>query len=418
MSLKEKIYQILIKTQSVSQTDNVYLGKQLFFVGINYAVIFIFGLLTSVAFARYVSKEAYGQYQYLFSILAILGVFSLRGIAASLTRSIARGFEGSFLLSIKKRLAWAAAGSIVALIMAGYYFFKDNAFLAVGCLLIAALMPIYETADMYQAYLEGKKDFRQRAKLNILAQIIYSSAILAVIYFRPQVFPIFIVSLLFSAAVKWLFNLSIIKKTRNKETENDVIKYGKHLSLITVVNTVAQQLNKILVFHFLGPIDLAIFSFANLPQSQATNALANLRTIAYPKISEKDKDILIKAWFRKLLLLTFFIALGTIFYLFIAPFLFKIFFPNYMSSVKYSQILFLLVLFFPVSFLPLILQAQKKQKELYRWNISTSLLEIVLFFLLIPPFGLWGLIYAEFATKAVSCLYGVYLFKKVFAKNL
>ena len=416
MFLKEKIYKILIKTQNISQTDNIYLGKQIFFVGINYAVIFVFGLLTSVAFAHYVSKETYGQYQYLLSILAVLGVFSLRGVPASLTRSVARGFEGSFLPAIKKRLKWALAGSIIGLVMAGYYFFKDNALLTVGCLIIAALMPLYETADTYLAYLEGKKDFRQRAKLNILAQFVYSSSILIAIYFFPRVFPILIASLLFGAATKWLFNLSIIKKTKDKGTEDDVIQYGKHLSLMAVISMTAQQLNKILVFHYLGPVDLAIFSFANLPQSQATSALGNLRTIAYPKISEKDKKIFIKSWFRKILLLTFFIALGAILYYFIAPFLFKIFFPNYLSSVKYSQILFLLVLFFPISFLPLILQAQKKQKELYRWNISTSVLEIILLFLLIPPYGLWGLIYAQLTSKTIASIYTIFIFVKSFKK--
>jgi O-antigen/teichoic acid export membrane protein len=417
MGFKKVAYDFLLKSQKISRTDNIYLGKQGFYTGINYAVIFALGLITSVVFARFVPKNVYGDYQYLLSIMALIGIFSLRGIPLALTRSVARGFEGNFRAAIKKRLAWAAAGSVVAIGLAGYYFLKNNYFLAVGCLIIAAFLPFIESADMFTAYLEGKKDFFRRAKLNIIFQIAYTAAMLLVVYFYPKTFPIFLTYLLATVAVKWAFNRSIGKETKNGQIDNDLINYGKHLSLMQIIAAVAQQLNSILTFHYLGPIELAIFSFANLPQSQAIAILGNLRTIAFPKLAENDKEIQIKAWLRKLALLGAIIVLGVILYMLIAPWLFGLFFPNYLESVKYSRALFLLILLFPFSFLPLIFAAQKMQKELYQWNIVSASLEILLLFLLIPAYGLWGLIYATLAAKTVSAIISITLFIKAFKKT-
>jgi len=47
--IKEKLHSYLIKTQAISQTDHLYLGKQGFYVGLNQAGLFILGLVSSVA---------------------------------------------------------------------------------------------------------------------------------------------------------------------------------------------------------------------------------------------------------------------------------------------------------------------------------------------------------------------------------
>ncbi|MFC1756648.1 oligosaccharide flippase family protein [Patescibacteria group bacterium] len=416
MKIKKRILSLLMKTQKFSKTDNVYLGTQGFFISVNYTIVFVLGLLTAMAFARFVPKEIYAHYQYLLSIMSLLGIFSLRGISASLTRSTARGFEGSFNLAIKKKFVWSLIGSAVALVLSGYYILKGNDVLAIGSAFIALLIPFMETADTYTAYFEGKKNFKHLAKLNIFYQFAYTTVVLIIIYFYPQLLPLFLGYAVIAILVKWFFNYSIIKKVKGKKVDATMVKYGKHLSLMGVITTIAKHLNKILIFHYVGAIQLAIYAFADIPQKQATAFLANLRSIAYPKLAEKNKDIQIKVWIRKLLLVTVFVSVGVALYILISPYLYRIFFPTYMEAVKYSRMLFLLVLFFPLSFLPLIFQAKKMQKELYQWNTLTAIAEIILLFSLIPLYGVWGLIYAQLISKTISSIFSIYLFKKSFAK--
>jgi len=81
--------------QFLGQEDNYFL-TQGSYLSIGHVISIICGFLLSIAFARFLPKEIYGQYRYILSVVAILAIFTLPGLKTAITQAVARGFEGSF----------------------------------------------------------------------------------------------------------------------------------------------------------------------------------------------------------------------------------------------------------------------------------------------------------------------------------
>jgi O-antigen/teichoic acid export membrane protein len=87
-----------------------------------------------------------------------------------------------------------------------------------------------------------------------------------------------------------------------------------------------------------------------------------------------------------------------------APFIYKIFFPQYLNSIPYSQI-FAISIVFVSSVLPLsALQAKLAKKELYKFNIIRSILQIILIYFLVKYYDLWGAIIARILMDFINLL--------------
>jgi O-antigen/teichoic acid export membrane protein len=120
-----------------------------------------------------------------------------------------------------------------------------------------------------------------------------------------------------------------------------------------------------------------------------------------------------KSIFDKFLKLFWFSIPFTILYILICPIFFKIFFPTYTESVIYSQILALILIFSPFSFLATAFLAEAKKRELYILNIAPQILKIVLFFVLIPLFGIWGGVFSILISQIFYSSLTLYFFQKL-----
>ena len=56
--------------------------------------------------------------------------------------------------------------------------------------------------------------------------------------------------------------------------------------------------------------------------------------------------------------------------------------------------------------------AKRNVKVVYINNIADPVLQVVLYLILIPPFGIWGLVYAIFAKTALMNLLAWHVIKK------
>jgi O-antigen/teichoic acid export membrane protein len=136
--------------------------------------------------------------------------------------------------------------------------------------------------------------------------------------------------------------------------------------------------------------------------------------LAFPKMAEKDlkADGVKRSIFEKFLKLFWFSISFTIFYILFCPIFFKIFFPAYKESIIYSQILALTLIFSPFSFLSTAFLAEAKKMELYILNFAPQILKIVLFFILIPLFDIWGGVYSILISQIFFSALTLYFFQK------
>ncbi len=77
MKIKDWFYQFLRRTQKYTGTDNVYLVKSGAWLTLPSMVMTIIALVMGMAWARFVPKEVYGQYNYILSLAGLLAIFSL-----------------------------------------------------------------------------------------------------------------------------------------------------------------------------------------------------------------------------------------------------------------------------------------------------------------------------------------------------
>src|SRR5579872_3261570 len=107
-ALRERLYSILRWSERYTRTDMVYLFKSGFWLQTSSFSIALLSFLLYVVFGRVLPKDVYGNYQYLLSLASIASAFTMTGMNTAVMRAVARGFEGTFLASLRIQLLWGA----------------------------------------------------------------------------------------------------------------------------------------------------------------------------------------------------------------------------------------------------------------------------------------------------------------------
>lgn len=412
--IKQKIYNLLHWSEKYAKTDMVYLAKGGSWLTLGQIVSSASAFLLSIAFANLIPKETYGTYKYILSIVGILSIPTLSGMGTAITQAIARGYEGSFIPALKIRIRWGLLGGLASLFLAGYYYFLNNPTLCISFLIAAVFLPIMDPLGSYDALLQGKKLFKVSTKYFIISQIVAIASLIITLVLTKNLYLILLAYFTSWTLMRFIFfKITSKKYIENNKTDLKTISYGKHLSLINVFGIVASYLDGILLFHYLGPASLAIYSFAIAPPEQLKGLVKNLNILALPKFSQRTKEELKTTMWNKVFKLSAVVASMVILYILIAPSVYKIFFPRYLDAVFYSQ-LFAASLIFSVAIIPYaVLQSQMAQKQLYWYNTVDSVSQIALLFVLIYFFGILGAIWARILTRFISMATAFWLVRKI-----
>src|SRR5262249_22130027 len=125
----------------------------------------------------------------------------------------------------------------------------------------------------------------------------------------------------------------------NKGSHDEtMLNFAKHLSILGVLGGVVDVLDQILVFHFAGAAQLAIFSFATALPDQLRTPTKTLDSMVSANFAHRSDEEIHHSMGNKFF--WYFIGATCMVagYIVLAPFFFKLFFPAYTSSVFYSQL--------------------------------------------------------------------------------
>ncbi|MDO8529806.1 MAG: oligosaccharide flippase family protein [bacterium] len=412
MSLKQKLVTFLLWSQKYTRTDMVYLAQGGFWLIAGKIVFSVSGFLLIIAFANLLAKETYGTYQYVLSIVSILAIPTLSGMNAAITRAVAQGYEGTLVPAIKTQITWGSAGGLASLGVAGYYFLHHDTTLAISFLIAAFFIPLTNPLANYQAFWTGKKRFDIQTKYNTIIRLLAVSALLLTLVVTKNLILIFLVYFASYALLYFIFFAITVKKIPPAQQQDpEAIPYGKHLSLLDVIGAVASQLDKILLWQFLGAEALAIYVFAVTPVQQAKAFFKTLRPLALVRFSqgqtEKSKTDLLK----KVAIFFLVMVFATAAYIIGIPYFYKLFLPQYTGSIVYSQLFAITMLFIPQILLITFLVAQKKTRELYLFQTSFYVGQAILLVILLPRYGILGAIAALTLNQILNFFLLLFLFK-------
>lgn len=398
----KKFTRLTTKLDSYFQLDVQKLLAQASYLLGGHVIGNIFSLIVAITAAHFISKETYGTYRYILSIVSFIGAFSLTGLGTAIIRSVARGYDRIFTTSFVRSLTWSLPAIVIGLATGTWYLLHGNTILGFSILIGGILFPITQSLLWYKSYLNGKKYFRAIMKTNIAYSIATSSVIVATLLTKPSIITLITVYYLSNVAIVAIISIGIKKRfAPNKETDPESGKIEHHMSLMNILDIGATQLDKIILFQVAGPIEVARFTFATLIPEQLRNVIKYIPTLSMPVFSGLSKE---ESRSKGLFLIKklFILTLPTVLlYVLIAPLVFKIFFPSYSEVVRYSQF-FSLILIFDGGISGTILKAQNQIKSLYWVNLSTNLLKIGLILALGYVWGIWGIILSRIATRAIS----------------
>lgn len=400
-NLRNKAYRLLRGSDNFFKTDMVYLAKGGFWLNVVTVSNFLSSFLLLYIFGNFLDSTTYGTYRYFLSFYAILTVFTLGGFNTAVTRSVAQGYEGDFYRAFRFQFTAGGVVALVTMSIALYYFLNGNTLLSTGFLIMAFALPLMESLDLYQGFLSGKRLFRTLAIVNIVSNIVSTIALLVAVMVSTSVVAILAVYFVSWIMVKMFFFFRIRKDILRENVSPGFFRLGTRFSLVNMASGISLYIDRILLFHFTGPHEVAVYSFAAAPAEQIKGFFKNLSSLILPKLSIRNEKEIMSGLGRKIFTMIMVIVPIIIVYVLIIPKIFSWFFPQYLESVGLSQVYIVSLLGLLIVPMNMAMSAIPKTRALLAANTISPFLSIPVTYLLIGTMGLWGAVWAKLATRMI-----------------
>lgn len=153
--------------QRVSETYLVKNVSLLLFASVIGSLI---GVARIALLAEHLPKKGFGVISYVVSIQGLVGLLGLPGFSTAIAQYTAKGFRYAWKLSAKRRLGFAALGSLVLVVLA-LVFLDKTPELGLAFLVGALLLPLMWLSQGVGAYLSGVKRFSELAVYKLLEHL-------------------------------------------------------------------------------------------------------------------------------------------------------------------------------------------------------------------------------------------------------
>lgn len=371
------------------------------------------GFILSLLFANLLPKEVFGAYQFVMALVGTACVFALPGMATAIIQAVARGHGGTLQAGVKLMLRYAWGGSIFLFGAALYATWQQHSTVSLFWLL-APLLPLYAVAvGAWRSFFTGKERFREAAKIGILGEGLTLLVFLGVIFFFPTesalVLAAFFTPLVFYGTVL----LKNLRETKGESVDESNLTFGKRLSWLYGIGVAASYLDKLIIGHFLGFAELAVFTIASIIPDQIRDAVRVVVGFVLPGFSRMEDTATHRRTILKGIGALFIIVAGLVgVYILVAPWLFQLFFAQYQEAITYTQVAALASLTVPLMILDSYFRARKDDRIATRVALSGYAAGTIANLALIPFFGIWGAIIARAVALTVNGLLFLIAFLK------
>ena len=411
--MREKLLGALVRalrrSQAYTKTDMLYLASGGFWYVVGQSIASLSALALAIAFANLVSPDIYGTYKYILSLAGICAIASLPGMNTAIARTVAQGNESVIHTATHSRMRHAMVGSLFAIAGSAYYLYNGNAELSLALLIIALTLPFFDTLTGYLFYFVGQRRFNLRTKYYATTQVIGMLILIGTLFFTNNLLLILLAYFLPLSLMRAVQYMHVVRDIPHTSSPKDAetARYGKHLTAMQILGTIGGEMDKILLWKFLGPAQVAIYTFALAIPEQFKGPLKGIGELAFPKFSAQTPEYIsenLPALWRKLAWYGLGLFGLSLIYIVLAPYLFPLIFPQYSASIPYSQ-LFALSLVTNIASIPIaLLAAQQKTSLQYTLSFVQPMIAIGLFVLLIPTYGILGAVIAQLVSKSITAV--------------
>lgn len=405
--MMRKFDRLLDYSERILSLDVRYFSKNSFLLFLRQVVMGLGGFALTFVLARQFSKYTFGEYNLTLALLGILSIFSLPGMMDSILNSVIRGFDKSLVEGTKLRLKSSFLSIPVMLALAYFYFYNQQSTVSLLLLLAAPIFPLFYSFKTYNVFLIAKEKFFDLFIVAFITSIITASAVISTTLIFKKIYLTFLSFILINSLLDVAFYFGI-KKDIKKGAKKDLgmRKFGYFISFTVIVSLIVNNLDKAILSFFSGFSALAVFSIANTFPQFVEKTLYSLEGVLIPKIIKqgvKGNQETIRKHLLKTILIS---ALMAFFILLFSPLVIKTFFGRkYQQSIFFSQLLSLQLLFqLPSALLSNIIIYQKRLRQTLFLSFSPGILKMIFYFILIPKFGILGLVLTLVVTRFLNFL--------------
>lgn len=393
-----------------------------FLVSFRYVAIAAIGLVVSIAFAHLSTKQTFGQYQFILSVLTLFSVFSLPGLNIAALKSVSQGECG--VVSQAVRLSFF--GGILAIpLLVGYGVYvlltgSSDSVIGWACVLFGFLFPFLNASNTWYVHYEGRLLFRPVVIRTVISSILTALALVFGLWIHAGLLALVSAWFFSTVLYSWFFYWEVLEEEHKyKEKPGTLdIRYGLRVSLQKFIVGLTENIPIIAISFFLGFEAAANFQVVSVFVGAVSGLLGALTAMALPVIfSDTDnnhKGLLLQSVFSG--------VLASVGYAVFVEIFFSIIYGNqYYESFQLAHLLVFLPLLVSLRlFFVNIFTAREENSLIVFSYILANIFSIVLFILVFKtaPFS-WsaGVYLYSINLSLLVPLVGVYLFR-VFKKPI
>ena len=396
--------------------DMSYLLSGGAWTSLSFGIGILGSVITMVAFGNLLPRETYGTYNYLLSLGASLSFLTLSGTGMGVMRAVARGYENVVPEALRLQLKYNLIAIATVLAVAFYYGVKGNMTFAISLFMLALAYPLAEAFHIYVQILTGRKRFDILTKTTSIVTLIGAAITVLALYFTNNILVLIAIYSFMSLVPNVIFYKRVTRdldKTRpDPEQIRELRRTSFHLTGAGLIGVIASYIDKIILFQVAGPVSLAVYGFAIAGPERLKSLMKNWNAVAAPKIARSTLSEIRRTlkWH-----ITFGVLVGislALVYLLFSPLLFRIFLPNYLDAIPYSQVMALTLVVAPISiYMGSIFSSQNMLRATYALSVGNHILRITLFVFFAWKWQIWGLVYASILSNLANGIYGLIIWK-------
>lgn len=359
-------------------------------------------LVTGYLVVRLMPKDMYGEYQFLVSMFGTVGALTLAGLPTAVSKSIAQQGNDAPLrwtLAVYAFFCALAALSLVGIIPFLHVWQRQELWPA---LLLAALCFVPSNAGVHAfgGIVRGRGDFGLAFRFTLITGVLVATCTLLMLWLYPSSLLLFLCVTGIPALVSTVGALSYLSAYKNMRADWSVLKYGLQLTLATLPVSLSWYLDKLLVSHYFGLKQLAVFSVAIALPEQLKTWGKELLPVAFRKQAQLSDSPAVR---RKLAMVSGFgmlvVGTGVLAYIGVSPWVLPLLFPLYLADMplilSINALAALSLLAMPLTLFVQFLEAQGRVRALTEANWVAAVVFVAALLVCVPLWGLMGAVAAR-----------------------
>lgn len=297
--------------------------------------------------ANHTSGDLFAGYIYAISLVEMFAIFSYMGISDSLSRSVARGFDYSFILGTRRAIFWSLSGSVVLGLLAAWNWgVTGDVQTALWITLCAIFFPLYRPLLNYSAFLNGKQAFARESAWTTLLSTGRVVAVMFAAFWRPED-ALAVIAAYFAShmLIAGIIYLRCSRDIADRRVDPDLFTFATFVTLVSGVVMVENHFDKVLVGSLGSERQLEILYLGLLPYTKLRAVLMPAFAVFTARFATSTMGL---TWRKLLYLLTggaVFAGLSFV----LSSLIVQWFFPKYPESMALVQLCSLVLIVTPAN---------------------------------------------------------------------